>query len=142
MDDSSISCKDESPISIHGDLANRGFAHREATYISLTDKAREQIINRVQQREIRPDGIKISVVTRGCSGLAYKLEYAEYGVNISTADEVCKIDDSVYLFIDQKSSLFFFGTKMDYEDNGIEYGFKFINPNESGKCGCGESFFV
>ena len=46
------------------------------------------------------------------------------------------------IFIDKKSSLFLIGTEMDYEKGELESGFKFINPNEKGRCGCGESFHV
>ena len=76
--------------------------------------------------------------TKGCSGLSYTLEYVD---NVDTNDEVFEFDD-IKIFVDPKSSLFLIGTQMDYVEGELESGFKFVNPNEKGRCGCGESFHV
>ncbi|PPR38595.1 MAG: hypothetical protein CFH30_01048, partial [Alphaproteobacteria bacterium MarineAlpha8_Bin1] len=65
----------------------------------------------------------------------------EYVDSVVEGDEVVKFDD-VSIFIDPKASFFLIGTEMDYEENELESGFKFKNPNEKGRCGCGESFHV
>ena len=65
----------------------------------------------------------------------------EFVEKVDDNDEILTFDD-VKIFIDRKASLFLIGTKMDYVEGEPESGFKFINPNEKGRCGCGESFHV
>lgn len=83
-------------------------------------------------------GIKIGVQTKGCSGLAYTMTYAEQK---GPYDEEL-IMDGVRLLIDPKALLFIIGTSIDYESTPFSEGFTFQNPNEKGKCGCGKSFHV
>ena len=70
--------------------------------------------------------------------LSYTLEYVD---QIDIKDEVFQFDD-IKIFIDPKSSLFLIGTEVDYVEGELESGFRFVNPNEKGRCGCGESFHV
>ena len=82
--------------------------------------------------------LRISVNTKGCSGLAYDMTWvAEPG----PGDEVVT-DKGVTVLVDRKASLFLIGTTMDYEVKALSSGFTFVNPNEKGRCGCGESFHV
>lgn len=82
--------------------------------------------------------LRISVNTKGCSGMAYEMSWvAEAG----PTDEVVT-DQGVTVLVDRKASLFLIGTVMDYEVKALSAGFTFINPNEKGRCGCGESFHV
>ncbi|MBU6499200.1 MAG: iron-sulfur cluster assembly accessory protein [Rhodospirillales bacterium] len=82
--------------------------------------------------------LRISVNTKGCSGMAYDMSWvAEAG----PGDEVVT-DRGVTVLVDRKASLFLIGTIMDYESKALSAGFTFINPNEKGRCGCGESFHV
>src|SRR5262245_18841308 len=83
-------------------------------------------------------GIRIGVRTKGCSGLSYTLEFAD---KQEPMDEVVD-SEGVKLLIDPKASLFLIGTVMDYEEEKLKSGFVFRNPNEKGRCGCGESFHV
>jgi iron-sulfur cluster assembly protein len=78
------------------------------------------------------------VRTKGCSGLSYTLEYAD---DKAPSDEVVEAH-GVRLLVDPKASLFLIGTEMDYEVEKLKSGFVFRNPNEKGRCGCGESFHV
>ena len=82
--------------------------------------------------------LRISVNTKGCSGLAYDMSWvAEPG----PGDEVVR-DHDVTVLVDRRASLFLIGTVMDYEQKALSAGFTFTNPNEKGRCGCGESFHV
>ena len=83
-------------------------------------------------------GVRVGIRTKGCSGLSYTLEYAdEKGAH----DEVVE-EKGVTVFIDPKATLFIIGTQMDYVADKLQSGFVFTNPNEKGRCGCGESFHV
>lgn len=106
--------------------------------ITITDSAAERIKVLLAQRGKPSVGIRILIETKGCSGLKYKIEYA---------DEINKFDaevnyKDVKVLIDSKAMLFILGSEMDYVEEELSSGFTFINPNEKGKCGCGESFHV
>jgi iron-sulfur cluster assembly protein len=106
--------------------------------INITDNAAERIKQLLEQRGKPSAGIRILIETKGCSGLKYKIEYA---------DEVNKFDEEVNqkgvkVLIDPKAMLSIIGSEMDYKEEELSSGFTFKNPNEKGKCGCGESFHV
>ena len=82
--------------------------------------------------------LRISVNTKGCSGLAYDMTWVPAP---GPGDESVS-DKGVTVLIDRKASLFLIGTTMDYEVKALSSGFTFTNPNEKGRCGCGESFHV
>ncbi len=82
--------------------------------------------------------LRISVSTKGCSGMSYDLGWVDAA---SPSDEVV-VDQGVTVLVDRKATLFLIGTTMDYEVKALSAGFTFINPNEKGRCGCGESFHV
>ena len=106
--------------------------------IKVTPLAVGHLRKLLSNRGKKSKGIRISVKTRGCSGLSYTLEYVD---EIVGNDELVRVDD-ISLYVDPKASFFLIGTEMDYEENNLESGFKFNNPNEKGRCGCGESFHV
>ena len=82
--------------------------------------------------------LRVSVNTKGCSGMAYDMSW----VSAPGPGDEAVTDKGVTVLIDRKASLFLIGTTMDYETKQLESGFTFINPNEKGRCGCGESFHV
>ncbi len=106
--------------------------------ISITDRAADHIKALIAKREKPTYAIKVGIRTRGCSGLSYTIEYA---------DEATKYDElveekGVRVLIDPKAIMFLIGTEMDYVEEKFKSGFTFVNPNEKGRCGCGESFHV
>ena len=82
--------------------------------------------------------LRIGVKTKGCSGLAYDLSWTDQPA--PTDEKVT--DRGVTVLVDRKASLFLIGTVMDFEQKQLSAGFTFTNPNEKGRCGCGESFHV
>ncbi len=110
-------------------------------YLTIDDEALREIRNLLAQRNEPCEGIKINVKTRGCSGMSYAIEYAIKEKNISKFDDVV-IKDGVNIFIDPKVAMFLIGSQMIYKTDELNSGFDFVNPNEKGRCGCGESFKV
>ncbi|PZW42219.1 iron-binding apoprotein IscA [Humitalea rosea] len=82
--------------------------------------------------------LRIAVKTKGCSGLSYDLGWVDAA---RPGDEVVT-DQGLTVLVDSKATLFLIGTVMDYETKAMSAGFTFVNPNEKGRCGCGESFHV
>lgn len=109
-----------------------------AAMISITDAAAERVKALMAKSDKPVQGLRIGVSTRGCSGMMYKLEYAESQQPMEDVIE----DKGVKIFIDPTATLFLFGTEIDYHEGKLESGFVFKNPNEKGRCGCGESFTV
>ena len=104
----------------------------------LTDAAASRIQQLMAAREKPAKGIRIGIRQRGCTGNAYTLEYVD---EAHPYDEKVQ-DKGVTIYIDPKAVLFVIGTEMDFQDEKFESGFVFRNPNEKGRCGCGESFHV
>ena len=106
--------------------------------MSVTPAAAERVKALIEGRGKPTVGIRIGVRSKGCSGMSYTLEFAD---SQQPMDEVVDTQ-GVKLLIDPKASLFLIGTEMDYEEEKLKSGFVFRNPNEKGRCGCGESFHV
>ncbi|HEY1722116.1 MAG TPA: iron-sulfur cluster assembly accessory protein [Magnetospirillaceae bacterium] len=106
--------------------------------LTMTPAAVERVKTLLDGRGKPSAGIRIGVRARGCSGLSYTLEFADAR---SPMDEVVE-SDGVTVLIDPKASLFILGSVMDFEQDKLQSGFVFRNPNEKGRCGCGESFHV
>ena len=107
--------------------------------ITVTATAVEHVRALLAKRGKPSAGVRIGVRTRGCSGLSYTLEYADA---VTPGDEVIDAAADVKLLIDPKAAMFVFGTEMDFVAEKLQSGFVFRNPNEKGRCGCGESFHV
>ena len=106
--------------------------------ITLTTEAANQVKKLLENRGKNSAGIRIGISTKGCSGLSYTLEFVD---NIDSNDEKISSHD-IDIYVDPKATLFLIGTKMDYIEDELQSGFQFSNPNEKGRCGCGESFHV
>ena len=105
--------------------------------MSVTDDAAERL------RKLYASGeqgklLRIGVNTKGCSGLSYDMTWTDVP---GPGDEVVN-NNNVTVLVERKASLFLIGTTMDYEVKALTSGFTFTNPNEKGRCGCGESFHV
>ncbi|HEX2113366.1 MAG TPA: iron-sulfur cluster assembly accessory protein [Alphaproteobacteria bacterium] len=106
--------------------------------ITVTPAAIARVRELLSKRGKPSLGVRVGVRTRGCSGLSYTLEYVDHA---NPGDEGVQAED-VKIFIDPKASMFLFGTEMDFVEEKLQSGFVFRNPNEKGRCGCGESFHV
>ncbi|MBL8523345.1 MAG: iron-sulfur cluster assembly protein IscA [Betaproteobacteria bacterium] len=105
--------------------------------ITLTDRAAKHVQNYLTKRG-KGVGVRFGVRTTGCSGMAYKLEFVD-----AAGDEDQTFEShGVKVFVDPKSLVYIDGTELDFVREGLNEGFKFNNPNEKDKCGCGESFNV
>jgi|TARA_B110000483_G_scaffold183610_1_gene217198 iron-sulfur cluster assembly protein len=103
----------------------------------VTDTAKEKIKHHLSKRG-RGVGIRIGVETTGCNGYAYKLEFAD---TVNEEDTVNKYDDFSVL-MDPKASALLEGITLDYQKQGLNEGFEFINPLEKARCGCGKTFSI
>ena len=105
--------------------------------ITLTEKAAQHVQDYLAKRG-KGVGLRVGVRTSGCSGLAYKLEFAD---NVNAEDHQFE-SHGVKVLVDPKSLQFIDGTELDYAREGLNEGFKFRNPRVKDECGCGESFNV
>lgn len=105
--------------------------------ITLTDVAADRVRTFLDNRG-KGVGLRLAIKTHGCSGMAYVMEFAD---EVETTDNVFETQ-GLKIIVDPKSLVYLDGTEMDFTKEGLSEGFKFTNPNESGECGCGESFTV
>ena len=106
--------------------------------ITVTDAAAARIKHLMSEQGEGKLGLRVGVRNAGCSGLAYTLEYVD---EADPFDEMVE-QKGVTVLIDPKAIMFLLGTEMDYVEEKLKSGFTFTNPNEKGRCGCGESFHV
>ena len=106
--------------------------------ISLSDKAANRIKEIISNAKDNSVGVRIGVKSGGCAGMSYIMEYAK---EINPTDEVIE-DKGVKVFIDSAAVMYLLGTEMDYKKEDFSSTFVFNNPNETERCGCGESFKV
>ncbi len=107
--------------------------------LTLTDRAAERVKRLISKSpEDGVLGLRVGVKTRGCSGMSYFVEYAKEQKRFEDVIE----DKGVKIFIDPTATMFILGSEMDYQEDKLQSGFVFTNPNEKSRCGCGESFSV
>ena len=106
--------------------------------IKLSDNAVLRIKEIMSNAENESLGVRVSVKTGGCAGMSYVMEYTK---EVNSSDEVIE-DKGVKVFIDSSAVMYLLGTEMDYKKEELSSSFVFNNPNETERCGCGESFKV
>ena len=106
--------------------------------ITVTDAAAQRVKALMAKSQGEVMGLRIGVKAKGCSGMSYSVEYAK---ERAPGDEIVE-EKGITLFIDPRATLFIIGSEMDYVQDKLQSGFVFRNPNEKGRCGCGESFHV
>ena len=106
----------------------------------ITENAATRIKKLLEQNQANGRTLLVGVKTKGCSGLSYDMRFAEAGEVPKLAETVTQ--HGVTVAVDPQAAMFLFGTTMDYQETPLKSGFEFINPNETGRCGCGESFTV
>ena len=105
--------------------------------VTLTEKAANHVQSFLAKRG-KGVALRVGVRTSGCSGMAYKLEFAD----AIEANDLQFESHGVRVVVDAKSLPYVDGTELDYTREGLNEGFKFRNPNVKDECGCGESFNV
>ncbi|TCP12916.1 iron-binding apoprotein IscA [Bisgaardia hudsonensis] len=105
--------------------------------VTLTESAENRVRTFLANRG-KGIGLRLGIKTSGCSGLAYVLEFVD---ELNDDDQVFD-NNGVKVIVDAKSLVYLDGTQLDFVKEGLNEGFKFINPNVKDECGCGESFNV
>ena len=108
----------------------------QSALVKLTEAAVVEVSRLMDVQDLTEGGLRLGVKGGGCSGLSYTINFDE---KIGEFDTVCE-QDGVKVIVDAKSALYLEGMQLDYQKDLVSGGFKFINPNASKTCGCGESF--
>ena len=106
--------------------------------ISLSNNAANRIKEIMSNAEKDSIGVRIGVKSGGCAGMSYVMEYTK---EVNPSDEIIE-DKGVKVFGDSGAIMYLLGTEMDYKKEEFSSSFVFKNPNETERCGCGESFKV
>ena len=106
--------------------------------VAVSDNAAERIKQIMSKAENSAIGVRVGVKSGGCAGMSYVMEYAN---EIKPNEEIIE-EKGVKVFIDPKAIMYLLGTEMDYKKEKFSSQFIFKNPNETERCGCGESFKV
>jgi len=106
--------------------------------ITLTDAATERVKALVASSDEPVLGLRVTISTKGCSGMSYVFEYAAEKKPFEEEVEA----GGAKVFIDPMATMYLVGAEMDYVEDTLRSGFTFKNPNEKSRCGCGESFSV
>ena len=106
--------------------------------IKLSENAANRIKEIMSKADNTTIGVRVGVKSGGCAGMSYMMEYAK---EVKKNEEVIE-DKGVKVFIDANAVMYLLGTEMDYKKDKFSSQFVFKNPNETERCGCGESFKV
>ena len=106
--------------------------------ITLSNSAASRIKEIMSKDKNESIGVRVGVKSGGCAGMSYIMEYAK---KINPSDEVIE-DKGVKVFVDPGAIMYLLGTEMDYKKEQFSSSFIFKNPNETERCGCGESFKI
>lgn len=105
--------------------------------VTLTSRAAEHVKTLFARKGLPAAYLRIAVAGGGCSGMSYKLDVA---TEAAATDRIVPCEGGVQVLVDAKSALYVAGIEIDYDDDLMNAGFKFRNPNAKTSCGCGESF--
>tara|TARA_B100000700_G_scaffold276785_1_gene323596 strand:+ start:115 stop:444 length:330 start_codon:yes stop_codon:yes gene_type:complete len=105
--------------------------------ITLSEKAAKRI-KEILLKDQSSSGVRIGVKSGGCAGMSYVMEYAK---EQNPNDELI-VDKGIKVFVDPEAVMYLLGTEMDYKEEEFSSSFIFKNPNETERCGCGESFKI
>ena len=108
----------------------------QSSLVTLTESAVVEVRRLMDVQDLTEGGLRLGVKGGGCSGLSYTINFDD---KIGEFDTVCE-QDGVKVLVDAKSAIYLEGMQLDYQKDLVSGGFKFINPNASKTCGCGESF--
>lgn len=108
----------------------------QSALVKLTEAAVVEVSRLMDVQDLTEGGLRLGVKGGGCSGLSYTINFDD---KIGEFDTVCE-QDGVKVIVDAKSAIYLEGMQLDYQKDLVSGGFKFINPNASKTCGCGESF--
>ena len=106
--------------------------------ITLSDSAAERIKKIMSSDKNNSIGVRVGVKSGGCAGMSYVMEYTK---KVNPSDEVVD-EKGVKVFVDASAVMYLLGTEMDYKTEEFSSSFVFKNPNETERCGCGESFKI
>ncbi len=106
--------------------------------ITLSDRAADRVKEIMANAKDSFIGVRVGVASGGCAGMSYVMEYAK---KANPNDEIIE-DKGVKVLIDPKAVMYLLGTEMDYKKEELSSTFVFKNPNETERCGCGESFKI
>ena len=106
--------------------------------ITLSDRAAKRVKEIIAQAKEPILGVRVGVASGGCAGMSYVMEYAK---KTNPNDEIIE-DKGVKVLIDPSAVIYLLGTEMDYKQEELSSTFVFKNPNETERCGCGESFNI
>lgn len=109
---------------------------KKPTAINMTERAAERVRSLVAKATEPCIGLRLGVKSGGCAGFTYDMGYAD---KVDPLDEVVELEGAT-VYIDSKAVLYLLGTELDWEESKFSTGFVFNNPNETDRCGCGESF--
>ena len=106
--------------------------------ITLSENAANRIKEIMSNAENKSLGVRVGVKSGGCAGMSYVMEYTK---DVNPSDEIIE-DKGVKVFVDSAAIMYLLGTEMDYKKEELSSSFVFNNPNETERCGCGESFKI
>ena len=106
--------------------------------IALSDSAAERIKKIMSSDKNNSIGVRVGVKSGGCAGMSYVMEYTK---KVNPNDEAIE-EKGVKVFVDASAVMYLLGTEMDYKNGEFSSSFVFKNPNETERCGCGESFKI
>lgn len=112
------------------------FSIQRDVAFGVTSKAAEKITELLKKQDGRFSALRVRVMSGGCAGLQYKLEFGD----VPRKDDTVIETSGVKLYVDPKSGLFLNNSQVDWTEELMSVGFKITNPNAKGKCSCGESF--